>query len=698
MNNASQIPFPYRPPVIKVKQSTRKINVKEGIKRPIEKYEWISEGSLKPIEKGLPLIFGSKVSHSFEDIEISHKRFTDFVNQYKQFKSEDDFDDNSFNNDENEEVEDIEEIYNPFKFLTDKIAEEQKVVEESEPHRTGISQSPLPANNDTKSSIIDSIGPIKFSSVKPSHEIKKPLYMSPFYHPRYEARVTVPTKSTVPVLKQQLKRVFKPDNAPFENVDKSEDFPTTMLLPMVEEKSQSKRAQSEFSMIKRKNRIINPKNAKNVPKTPENSKEKISALDSDDSASLLITEMRPDMYSKDTFANDENAQKDENKKNNNKSTPNYDDLKGVPSTLIDPSKDDVFWTRNKVPFTRNDIDHIFSWQVQNDAIMSMIDEKRQKKLDEREKALLTTFESKEAFAHAIELVDKECQRLVYLGPGKSVKNKKSFWIEAAKYAKNDKSSLMYRKKKWNEFTREIQNSFNLLVNQSKSQNKNDCFYSSPDFKSVPSSNINQPNLIPSNSRPNINNDSNENGNINENISIKQTDKSINNEDEDVYNDDSLINIDHNKNIENESGNNNGLMKNQVDFILRYKSLIMSGKAVDSTTFWNVIEPFQATDFTHTEFCILVEILRSQLGVTKSEIITYLEEKEFPVLFYHLASTSPDFQPITNYDDEIDQKINKKKKNSPLLKDTQSSSVFNAMQKRQQILEQAKSPHKQLLHS
>ena len=83
MNDPPQVPFPYKRPVIKVNQVGRKMKLKEGIKRPIEKYGWISEGKLKPIEKGLPLIFGSKISHAFEDIEASHKRFTDFVEQYK---------------------------------------------------------------------------------------------------------------------------------------------------------------------------------------------------------------------------------------------------------------------------------------------------------------------------------------------------------------------------------------------------------------------------------------------------------------------------------------------------------------------------------------------------------------------------------------------------------------------------------------
>lgn len=688
MNDPPQVPFPYKRPVIKVNQVGRKMKLKEGIKRPIEKYGWISEGKLKPIEKGLPLIFGSKISHAFEDIEASHKRFTDFVEQYKKFKTGDEFDD-SIDNDENEEnanqeeEDEIEISYNPFKFLIDKVAAENETTEYSQDHQTGISTASSPEKKDYNASIIKSISPIKFSSVKPSHEIKKPLYMSPFYHPQFEPKTKFTSKSTVPLLQQQLKRVFKPDSAPFENVDKSEDFPTTMLLPMIDETTQNKRGKSELSILRKKNRIINPKNDKKATKKIESNTKKVSFPD-DGSSTLMITEMKPDMYSKDTFIDFEdqnNKEKEDNNSTSDKVQNKYDDLKGVPSTLIDPTKEDIFWTKNKTPYTREDINHIFSWQMQNDAIMTMIDEKRQKKLDDRQKALMTTFESKEAFSHAIDLVDKECERIVKLGPGKSERNKKSFWIEAAKYAKNDKSSLMYRKKKWDEFIREIQNSFKLLIKQNKDENKDDYFYSSPYFSSISNSNANlNVNLAASSSKSlTISNHESK-----DNLEVENDTNEQNGED--VYSSNLMIG---NQPKNNDDEKCNGLMKNQVDFILHYKEAIMSGKEVNSSTFWKVIEPFQAVDFTHTEFCILVEILRSQLGVTKSEVHTYLDDKGFPTLFYHLASTSPDFQPITEESD-FNEKMNKKKKKT--LIEENKSLVFDVMQKKQKLLEKSP-PHK-----
>lgn len=717
MNDPNQLPFPYKPPAIHVKQSTRKLEVKETIKRPIEKYGWISEGSLKPIEKGLPLIFGTKFSHSFEDIEIAHKRFTDFVQKYKKFKAGDELDVTIENDedDEDEEVEeneenndpsddddeiDLEQVYNPFKFILDRVAPKEEEVEETQPRRTGINTPSLETRKNANKSIINSMSPIKFSSVKPSHEIKKPLYMNPFYHPQINKKVRVPTKSTVPLLKQQLQRVFQPDGVPFENVDKSEDFPTTMLLPMIDDTTSNKRGKSELSMYKRKGKIINPKSVKKAPKSNDKKVTFPNNTESEADTSLLITEMRPDMYSKDTFLDDQNENKNQEqnddelvKPKNNSNKSKYDDLKDVPSTLIDPTKDDIFWTKNKVPFTREDINHIFSWQIQNDAIMTMVDEKRQKKLDEREKALMTTLESKKAFEHAIDLVDKECERIVKVGPGKSEKNKQSFWIKAAKYAKNDKSSLQYRKKKWNEFVNEVQKSFKLLVNQNKNGNKEENFYSSPYFSSISQSNTNlNTNLTVASSKPALNSTNENINSTNENVNSNDKNENL---DDDVYNDNIMIG---NKPKSNNDDNKkyNGLMKNQVDFILSYKAEIMSGREVNSTTFWNVLKSFQAVDFTHTEFCILVEILRHQLNVTKSEVLTYLDEKDYPSLFYHLVLTSPDFQVLSDDNDEMAQKIKKKKKKE-LFSDNKSSSVFETMQKKQQILEQNKAAFETLPH-
>ncbi|OHS94359.1 hypothetical protein TRFO_11224 [Tritrichomonas foetus] len=491
-----QPPFPYRPTKIEIKQASRCINQKEGIKRPIEKYGWMTDGPLRPIETGLPLIYGSPISHSFEDVEISQRRLKEFETQISKDLSnqmsddDDDFDDTPLGAAANDPTP-LSPGEKELKKLTNKLVRNRRRILQP---KTGIPIRKKLAPK-TGSDIIEAIAPISFKTVK--NEQKVPIDAYPFYHPNridrlkegrsksalVKRRIGFDEGSTVPLLKTQLNRVFKYGSRPFENVDKPEDFPTDPTdLPFEEEE--------DLEKLKKK-------------------KKKEIGINLD---SVVI---------------------------------NVQEIAGVgeKSTLIDGSDFDVFWTRNKTPFSRADVNHIFSWQAQCDAEIAAANERRQKYLNRREEAIIKTFESKRAFEKAIELAENEANYITNVGPGKSGKRRESFWIRASKLANGDNSSLEYRKKKWACFIRDV----------SKKTN--------PDQK----------------------------------------------------------------------------CELQERLISIYRKELMSGKEVGPNTFWKVLSSFDRMDFTRTELCVLVEILRRNLDITRSDVISYLEQNECPTYFFILAA-------------------------------------------------------------
>lgn len=576
MRDSDDIPFPYSPKSIQIKQVSRRIDsTKHGIERPIERYGWMSDGPLKAIEKGLPLIFGSPISHSFDDVEKSQKKLLEFEMRFHNEKPEDEDDDvlifgneeedGNFENENNQRFQVANEI--KMKELEERILRKNQKIRNREGNSTGITRALENPSCDPSINIIDTIGGIKFHSVK--QQIKKPLDIHPFYRSQHEPKKKVQNKSTVPMIQQQLKRVFHHGSPPFENIDKPEDFPTKTTLPKIQV-NQNKRAKSDLrSSPNLLNRHM--KMTRVYSKNIHSAKQllPLASLDSKDSSEERKNDEEINELKKFLFDNDNTG---------NRHNKNDVDWENMPSTLIDSTVDDVFWTKNCTPFTRNDINEIYSWQTRNDGIMNQIDEKRKKMLEKRQRAITTTFQSRKAFDKAIELCDQECDLIGSLGPGKNVgKSRQSFWVRAAEYAKYDNSSLIYRKKKWKEFINQIKRYYPLLA-----RNKTDEMTLS-----------------------------------------------------------SLARKSDETDLVDESC---GLSTIQIAFIKRYKNEIMKGLPIDSTTFWNVIEPFDSMDFTHTEFCILVEILRTQFNLQKCEIIQYLDEKEFPTYFYQLAANSPDYHP------------------------------------------------------
>ena len=70
-------------------------------------------------------------------------------------------------------------------------------------------------------------------------------------------------------------------------------------------------------------------------------------------------------------------------------------------------------------------------------------------MTQREKAIKRTFQSRAAFEKEMELTDVAMERAVNLGPCKSLRTKRSTWEISARHAKNDPSSLPYRRTVWN---------------------------------------------------------------------------------------------------------------------------------------------------------------------------------------------------------------------------------------------------------
>lgn len=117
------------------------------------------------------------------------------------------------------------------------------------------------------------------------------------------------------------------------------------------------------------------------------------------------------------------------------------------SLLIDLSSQDVFWTKEKVPFTREEVGMLkkFREQCKNKTLEA--NKRRKEVMNERQKAISKTFQSRKAFEKEVEITEQVCRRTMTLPPGKGEEHFLS-WTEAAKEAKSDPSSLPYRKKAW----------------------------------------------------------------------------------------------------------------------------------------------------------------------------------------------------------------------------------------------------------
>lgn len=132
-----------------------------------------------------------------------------------------------------------------------------------------------------------------------------------------------------------------------------------------------------------------------------------------------------------------------------------DDDEPHKSLLIDPHERDIFWTKDKVPFTRAEVEMFKKWRQQNRDSKSLQFSKDARLLEERAMEIERTFQSRLAFDKKLALTDKLLERVKYLAPGKGESRSHSAWKVAAAAADRDPSSLPYRKAVWSLFQQQV---------------------------------------------------------------------------------------------------------------------------------------------------------------------------------------------------------------------------------------------------
>ena len=362
----SKVAIPYVGRPYRIPQTSPTLHAKEGINIPLDRHAWITDGVVRDIEEGLPLITETPLAKSYTDAIESDKRIKSLqMSCLKTFFKEGEYkEDMPVEREAPVETRDERQM----RVLMDKIvAKDRRKVENPE---TGLVAG-QPARD-----IIDTIGHIHVRSVT-LNEVR-PKDVSPFARPSHPKRRSGQRpKSTVALVRSELQRVFRPGTEPFTNVDSEADFPIDDLEP-VQEVAKEEEEEEEHAEID---------------------------------------------YMKEKYE----------------------------SKLIDNSDKEIYWSKNKGPFTKKEIDMLYSWRRQGDIATAMADRKGERMLKRREGAIKRTFQSRLAFERELELVDQDCSEIVNLGPGKVQKSKESPWNKAARVVGRDRSSLPYRKAKWMEF-------------------------------------------------------------------------------------------------------------------------------------------------------------------------------------------------------------------------------------------------------
>ncbi|OHT09669.1 hypothetical protein TRFO_21389 [Tritrichomonas foetus] len=361
-------PLPYTPHTISIPQTSRRITSQQGVVIPIDRFAWLSDGAVRNIEKGLPLVSESKLSRQFLDpdaiaIQLERQR-ANLMEGFVLKESQDE----ELQPDVDIEITADTDEEKQYRKLHSKIL--RKNTKKLRNPGTGIIKRP-PADD-----IIDNIGKINIKSARRRKYV--PSGVNPFPAPPHRPRVQrLPDERTTSALvKTQMKKVFKAGSKPFMNIDTDEDFDTAGLYPPEEKEPEPQVIEDE------------------------------------------------------------------------------DDLPHE-SLLLNPSKYDIFWTKNRVPFTRDEIEMLEGWKQDVADRMARDDQRTSRILKAREKAIERTFQSRSAFDKEIEITDLAMEKAVNLGPCKSQRAKKSSWEISARVAREDPSSLPYRKAVWNKFVNQI---------------------------------------------------------------------------------------------------------------------------------------------------------------------------------------------------------------------------------------------------
>jgi hypothetical protein len=350
MSDTRPKPIPYTQLPVQIDQTSRRMNMSQGVKLPIDRFAWIKDGPLQPVERGLPMAIEVDGQAEYDGLPGVPVRLRELETDLMAAAGA--------------QAAPASRLISPRerpKSLQAKWRPKSALV-------TGI--TPVPPQED----IIDSIGRVQVQSLKV--KLKRPECVSPFPRVPRRPRQSKRPQSTVGLVKAQLQRVFKPGEEPFRNVDREEDFPMEGL-ELLERRGEPDAAKGH---------------------------EKVDLNDFD-----------------------------------------------APSTLIDTSDRDIFWTAHCAPFTREEIDTLYSWRKQCQDHQAREEAKAEKMLREREDCIHRTFQSKLAFDRGLELVDRACREVANVGIGKQVRHRESIWKTAARVTELDPSSLPFRREMWMKF-------------------------------------------------------------------------------------------------------------------------------------------------------------------------------------------------------------------------------------------------------
>ena len=210
MSSGDSVPFPYEPNSIHFKCTANRVFSKEGVTRPINKYAWITDGTVKQIEVGLPILYKTQFYKPVGDAEEAMKKSEkDAEALLKNLLDEQD--DDEFYKEEEREREKAEER-----------KRQQQIRERKERQKrrtTGI----IPSDENEKGDILMNIGKINFRTIQ--NPLHKPENESPFPAKPHLKKYKPSKISTVPLIESEIRNSFKYGKPPFSGIEKEEDFP-----------------------------------------------------------------------------------------------------------------------------------------------------------------------------------------------------------------------------------------------------------------------------------------------------------------------------------------------------------------------------------------------------------------------------------------------------------------------------------------
>ena len=365
--------MPFLPERVAVKQTTSRVHEQTGIEIPIDRFAWLTDGPVRSIEEGLPLITGSiydRHTLNCDEVqrEMEHAKIL-LLNSFVDPK------------DRTEEIVPLDgdligaetKELQKFKKLHDRLMLKKRRMETRV--QTGIVRRP--AGDD----MIDNIGKVYIKSAKERQHVPRGTNPFPAARPREKMARIPDARETTALVKEKMEKVFRHGCEPFRDIDREEDFPLDGLTKPEEQEKVEQR---------------------NEPHMMEEEEEVHESI------------------------------------------------------LVDASQYDIFWTKSRVPFTRDEVEMLEGWRTQRLKKMREDDRRRGKILSQRERSIERTFQSRRAFEKEMELTAEDCSKIVKLGPGKGIKKRESVWQIAAREAVVDKSSSVYRKAIWRKLVSQVQ--------------------------------------------------------------------------------------------------------------------------------------------------------------------------------------------------------------------------------------------------